>query len=50
MNPKDFVIWHDGVQYEDFDNDILIAVKKHVEGILQKAGGHENNGESEREE
>ena len=35
LNPKDFVIWHNGVCYEDFDNDIFIAAKKHVEGILK---------------
>lgn len=35
LNPKDFEIWHNDVRYEDFDNDIFIAAKKHVEGILQ---------------
>ena len=35
LNPKDFVIWHDSVRYEDFDNYIFIAAKKFVEGILQ---------------
>ena len=35
LNPKDFVIWHEGVSYKDFDNDIFIAAKESVEGILQ---------------
>ena len=35
LNPKDFFIWHDGVYYEDFDNDIYTAEKKRVERILQ---------------
>lgn len=35
LNPKDYVIVHNGVYYEDFDNDIFIAAKKHVERILQ---------------
>lgn len=35
LNPKDFVIWHNSVCYEDFDNDIFIAAKKFVEGILK---------------
>ena len=35
LNPKDFLIWHDGVYYEDFDNDIYTAEKKRVERILQ---------------
>lgn len=35
LNPKDFVIWHNSVRYEDFDNDIFIAAKKFVEGILK---------------
>ena len=35
LNPKDFEIWHDGVRYKDFDNDLFIAAKNFVEGILQ---------------
>ena len=35
LNPKDFEIWHDGVRYKNFDNDVFIAAKKLVEGILQ---------------
>ena len=35
LNPKDFAIWHNGVFYEDFDNDIFIAAKERIEGILK---------------
>ena len=35
LDPNDFVIVHDGVSYEDFDNDVFIAAKKRVERILQ---------------
>ena len=35
LNPKNFAILHNGVAYKDFDNDIFIAAKKLVEGILQ---------------
>lgn len=35
VNPKDFAILHNGVAYKDFDNDIYIAAKKYVEGVLQ---------------
>ena len=35
LNPRDFVIWHNSVCYEDFDSDIFIAAKKLVEGILR---------------
>ena len=35
LNPKNFVIWHDGVLYEDFDNDIYTAEKNYIEGVLK---------------
>ena len=35
LNPSDFVIRHDGVCYEDFDNDIFIAAKKRVGEVFR---------------
>lgn len=35
LNPKDFEIWHNGVRYKNFDNEIFMAAKKFVGEILQ---------------
>lgn len=34
LNPKDFVILHNGIWYKDFDNDIYIAAKNCVGRVM----------------
>lgn len=34
VNPKDYAIWHEGVKYEDIDNDIYIAAKNCVGRVM----------------
>jgi len=34
LNPKDYAIWHEGVKYEDFDNDIYIAAKNRIGRVM----------------